>query len=74
MNDCGDMSVGLDCTIDTTGPAGGYCAGHLAARSWHPGGVNALHCDGSVAFFDDGIDFAVWEAFATVAGEEVISN
>ena len=72
MEHCGDMSVELDCTIDSTGVANGECAGHIAARSWHPGGVNALHCDGSVAFFDDGIDLLLWQALATVQGEEII--
>ena len=43
-------------------------------RSYHPGGVNALHCDGSVAFYDDGIDLAVWQAVATIDLGEVISN
>ena len=50
------------------------CNGHVAARSYHPGGVNALHCDGSVAFYDDGIDLAVWQAVATIDGAEVISQ
>ena len=50
------------------------CNGHTAARSYHPGGVNALHCDGSVAFYDDGIDLAVWQAVATIAGGEVVSS
>ena len=43
-------------------------------RSHHPGGVNALHCDGSVAFYDDGIDLAVWQAVATIDLGKVISN
>ena len=74
MRRCGDTSVELNCVIDTTGVGNGECAGHIAARSWHPGGVNALHCDGSVAFFDDGIDLLIWQALATIAGEEVFSR
>jgi hypothetical protein len=28
--------------------------------------------DGSVSFYDDGIDLAVWEALSTIRGEEVV--
>ena len=67
MGGCGETAVELNCTSGCS-----ECNGHLAARSAHPGGVNALHCDGSVAFYDDGIDFLIWQALATVAGEEII--
>ena len=43
-----------------------------AARSGHPGGVNASKCDGSVQFYSDSIAPAVWQALATRNGEEVI--
>jgi prepilin-type processing-associated H-X9-DG protein len=38
-----------------------------AARSAHPGSVNATLVDGSVRVFTDGIDLAVWRSFATRA-------
>jgi AraC-like DNA-binding protein len=34
----------------------------LAARSRHPGGVNACNCDGSTRFVSNDIDIAVWRA------------
>src|SRR5262245_46871389 len=42
--------------------------GLSTARSRHPGGVNALLCDGSVRFIADSIDLATWRALATRAG------
>lgn len=42
-----------------------------AARSRHPGGVNAAMCDGSVMQVADDIDLAVWRAMGTSQGEEV---
>lgn len=50
------------------------CDANCTARSYHPGGVNALHGDGSVAFYDDGIDLVVWQALATIDGGELFSN
>ncbi len=41
-----------------------------AARSEHPGGVNATMCDGSVHFFADDVNLALWQAMSTRAGEE----
>ena len=45
---------------------------HLAARSYHTGGVNVVRCDGSVAFVRDSIPIANWRAFGTRAGGETI--
>ncbi|MFO0887981.1 MAG: DUF1559 domain-containing protein [Isosphaeraceae bacterium] len=42
-------------------------------RSNHPGGVNALLCDGSVRFLRDSIALEPWRALSTRAGGEVIS-
>jgi prepilin-type N-terminal cleavage/methylation domain-containing protein/prepilin-type processing-associated H-X9-DG protein len=42
-----------------------------AARSRHPGGVNAALCDGSVAFFSDDIHLAVWMGMGSMNGGEV---
>lgn len=41
-----------------------------AARSDHPGGVNAAMADGSVTFYDDAIELPVWQRLATRAGGE----
>jgi prepilin-type processing-associated H-X9-DG protein len=42
-----------------------------SARSRHPGGVNAIMCDGSVQFIVDDVDLATWRAASTIKGEEV---
>jgi prepilin-type processing-associated H-X9-DG protein len=46
--------------------------GWKAARSFHPGGVNALFGDGHVAFVKDSVSPAIWRAVSTRAGREVI--
>lgn len=43
-----------------------------SARSYHPGGVNAAMCDGSVHFFATTIQRATWQALATRAGGEAV--
>lgn len=45
-----------------------------AARSNHPGGVNALFCDGHVAFAKDSINVATWRSLGTRNGGEVVSS
>jgi prepilin-type N-terminal cleavage/methylation domain-containing protein/prepilin-type processing-associated H-X9-DG protein len=45
-----------------------------AARSLHPGGVNALYADGSVRFGRNAVAPAVWQALGTRAGGEVVSG
>jgi len=45
-----------------------------AARSRHPGGVNASFCDGSGRFFSNDIDAALWKAMGTMNGEEPINS
>jgi prepilin-type N-terminal cleavage/methylation domain-containing protein/prepilin-type processing-associated H-X9-DG protein len=45
-----------------------------AARSRHPGGVQAGMCDGSVRFMKNSISLAVWRALSTTQGGEVISS
>jgi prepilin-type processing-associated H-X9-DG protein len=47
--------------------------GWRAARSKHPGGVNAIMADGSLQFFTEGIDPSTWQALATRTGKEAIS-
>jgi len=43
---------------------------YIASRSRHPGGVQALLCDGSVRFVSDTIELAVWQAASTQNGGE----
>jgi prepilin-type N-terminal cleavage/methylation domain-containing protein/prepilin-type processing-associated H-X9-DG protein len=45
---------------------------HQAARSRHPGGVNAVFCDGSVQFISDGITLDTWQALSTMNGGEPV--
>jgi prepilin-type N-terminal cleavage/methylation domain-containing protein/prepilin-type processing-associated H-X9-DG protein len=47
---------------------GGPCA--LAARSKHPGGVNACLLDGSVRFIANTINWPTWQALGTTQGGE----
>jgi prepilin-type N-terminal cleavage/methylation domain-containing protein/prepilin-type processing-associated H-X9-DG protein len=48
--------------------------GWRAARSNHPGGVNALLADGSVHFIRDGVNGTIWKDIATRAGGESLGN
>jgi prepilin-type processing-associated H-X9-DG protein len=52
---------------------GGPTFGAINARSYHPGGVNALFGDGSVKFIKSSINGVAWRGLGTVAGGEVIS-
>ena len=45
-----------------------------SARSFHSGGVNAAHVDGSVNFYSDDVDPLVWCALSTSAGSEAIAR
>jgi prepilin-type N-terminal cleavage/methylation domain-containing protein/prepilin-type processing-associated H-X9-DG protein len=47
--------------------------GHGAARSYHPGGINAAFADGSVHFFKNSINPVTWFALGTRMGGEVVS-
>jgi len=46
---------------------------HIAAASFHSGGVNVGMADGSVRFVTDSVDFAVWQAAGTKAGGETLT-
>ena len=52
---------------------GGPTFAAMTARSYHPGGVNALFADGSVRFVKETVLGTVWRALGTVKGGEVIS-
>jgi prepilin-type N-terminal cleavage/methylation domain-containing protein/prepilin-type processing-associated H-X9-DG protein len=48
---------------------------HIAARSYHTGGVNVCFADGSVHFIADGITLSTWQALGTrAAGDQVDSS
>lgn len=57
-----------DCIIS------GLAHGHMAARSYHPGGVGYVRVDGSVHFASDSVDDAIWRAYGTIGNGEVISE
>jgi len=44
---------------------------HIAASSYHSGGVNVGLADGSVRFVRESVDFTLWQASGTRAGGEV---
>ena len=48
--------------------------GAITARSYHPGGVNALFADGSVHFVKSTVNGMTWRALGTIQGGEVISS
>ncbi|MCE9563012.1 MAG: DUF1559 domain-containing protein [Planctomycetes bacterium] len=47
---------------------------HAAARSRHTNGVNAAMADGSIRFFNNGIDVTAWRSMGTRSGGEVFTN
>ncbi|MDO4576018.1 MAG: DUF1559 domain-containing protein, partial [Planctomycetia bacterium] len=58
----------------TSASGGGMQLGFYFSRSAHPGGVNVLRADGSVAYVADGIDVETYQAMATIAGGEVLGT
>ena len=64
-----------------SGPPNPPCLGatpalpdNYAARSRHPGGVNAAMADGSVRFVKDAVSLATWRALSTTRGGEAVSS
>jgi prepilin-type processing-associated H-X9-DG protein len=53
---------------------GGPTYSSVTARSYHPGGVDALFGDGSVRFVKSSVNWQAWRALATVAGGELLST
>jgi prepilin-type N-terminal cleavage/methylation domain-containing protein len=51
--------------------AGARSAQVTAARSRHPGGVNAVLCDASVRFVSDSVALDAWQAAGTMNGDEI---
>jgi prepilin-type N-terminal cleavage/methylation domain-containing protein/prepilin-type processing-associated H-X9-DG protein len=58
------------CTAATEGPY----SGTVAARSRHPGGVNAALCDGSVRFISNTIYLDTWRGLGTIRGAETLDE
>lgn len=52
----------------------GVDRGHLAARSYHPGGVNFLLSDGSVRFAANTIDEKVWRAVGSKDSKDIVTG
>jgi prepilin-type N-terminal cleavage/methylation domain-containing protein/prepilin-type processing-associated H-X9-DG protein len=61
-----------ECGVDVP-TDGGYIRA-FAARSRHPGGVNAALCDGSGRFMSDGIAAVRWQQLGTSQGGEVLQG
>jgi len=59
--------------LPNTPPCTGGAIPFNAARSRHPGGVNALFGDGSVKFIKESIAIDVWRAVGSMQGAEVVS-
>ena len=57
--DCGDYNI---------------TQAHIAARSYHTGGVNVCFADGSVHFIADQIAFPTWQALGTRAAGDMIDS
>ncbi len=55
--ECSSQDAMLPCVAPTSSQDEHYAA----ARSRHPGGVNALFGDGHVSFFSDTVDATVWQ-------------
>jgi prepilin-type processing-associated H-X9-DG protein len=60
----------------TAAPYGqpGSMSSYMAARSRHPGGVNAVFGDGRVQFVKNSINISTWRALSTSQGGEVYSS
>jgi prepilin-type N-terminal cleavage/methylation domain-containing protein len=54
--------------------ATGLDRGHLAARSFHPGGVMHVLCDGSVRFTGNTVNELVWRAVGSKSGSDVLGD
>jgi prepilin-type N-terminal cleavage/methylation domain-containing protein/prepilin-type processing-associated H-X9-DG protein len=66
--DCGDYGI----PGNNNFPA--FNTAHVAARSYHTGGVNVCFADGSVHFISNTIPFPVWQALGTRSGGEVVDG
>lgn len=63
---------GVPAPIGTYDDPLGHRRQHLAARSHHPGGVNASRCDGSVSFYQDDVSPLVWQALTSASAGDLL--
>ncbi len=56
-----------------TDPIWNWLSQNITSRSLHPGGVNALSCDGHVQFIKNTVSVLVWQGLGSRNGGEVIS-
>jgi prepilin-type N-terminal cleavage/methylation domain-containing protein/prepilin-type processing-associated H-X9-DG protein len=75
---CPEPDPDIKCVVASSAPpvgALGYLATveklYSAARSKHPGGVNAARCDGSVSFVSDDISPSAWKYLSTTQVDPV---
>lgn len=47
---------------------------NVTCHSRHPGGVQALFCDGHVQFVSNGIDLKTWQSLGTRNGDETVGD
>jgi prepilin-type N-terminal cleavage/methylation domain-containing protein len=67
------VAPGVDADVNTEDENnGGPTYAAVTARSYHPGGVNALCCDGSVHFIKNTINWMTWRALGTIGSGEII--
>ncbi len=57
-----------------TDPIWNWLSQNVTTRSKHPGGVNALVCDGHVQFIKNSVSLPIWQGFGSRNGGEVISS
>lgn len=63
-----------DITMDDLLANGINADGHPGGGSFHPGGMNAVLCDGSVHFLSNEIDLEVLRSLVTPRGGEVLDS
>jgi prepilin-type N-terminal cleavage/methylation domain-containing protein/prepilin-type processing-associated H-X9-DG protein len=57
-----------------TDPIWNWLSLNITARSYHPGGVNALVCDGHVQFIKNTISVPIWQSLGSRNGGEIVSS
>ena len=66
------VAVPPNSPVPDCGNPANFGTGIFAARSYHPGGVNALTADGSVHWFASTTDRNLWRALGTRSGGEIV--
>jgi prepilin-type N-terminal cleavage/methylation domain-containing protein/prepilin-type processing-associated H-X9-DG protein len=57
-----------DCIMSTA------VEGHMAARSYHPNGVNVGMADGSVRYATNSVDLTIWRGVSTINNGETVTD